>query len=100
MYMSQGYRCCSNRSMAAFTSPNVASKAETVNRNITDFVLFNDTWSQHGPKVLCMTIFFSLLANHKSRNQRLQVKWAVNLVIADSHCNLPQEFVCVITPEG
>ena len=32
----------------------------------------------------CMTILFSLLANHERRHQP-QVKWTVNLVIADCH---------------
>ena len=33
------------------------------------FVLFNDTWPQHGHSVSCLIIQFSLLANYQIRHQ-------------------------------
>ena len=57
-------------------------------------MLFINTWSQYGHLVSCMTILFLCLQITKS-DIRPQVKWAVNLVIADIHFNLPQGFVWV-----
>ena len=58
------------------------------------FVLFIDTWSQEGHSVSYMTILFSMFANHPNLTS-VHVKWAVSLVIADGHFNLPQGFVWV-----
>ena len=40
----------------------------------------------------CMTLFISMLAKSPYKTTR---KWAISLVIADGHFNLPQEFVWV-----
>ena len=44
------------------------------------FVLFNDTWSQYGHSVPCMTILFINLQISRS-DIRPHIKWAVSLVI-------------------
>ena len=58
------------------------------------FVLFNDTWSQHGHSVSRMTILFLNLQITKS-DIRSHIKWTVSLVIAYCHFNLPPVFVWV-----
>ena len=45
----------------------------------------------------CMTILFSMLANHPIRPK---VKRAVSLLMADGHLSLPQGFVWVCTGMG
>ena len=70
------------------------------------FVLFNDTWSQWGHSVSCMTILFLDFQITRS-NIRPHIKLAFSLVIASGQFNLPQGFVWVcmgkqthfITPE-
>ena len=52
------------------------------------FVLFNDTWSQHGHSVSCMTIALLNLQIIRS-DIRPHIKWVVSLVIADDHFNIP-----------
>ena len=44
------------------------------------FVLFNDTWSQYGHLMSCMTILFINLQISKS-DIRPHIKWAISLVI-------------------
>ena len=51
-------------------------------QNRWSFSLFDDTWSQQRHSVSCITILFSMPANHQIKHQ---AKWAVNLVIADGH---------------
>ena len=58
------------------------------------YVLFNDTWSQNGHLVSCMTIPFLNLQITIS-DIRLHMKWAVSLVIPYGHFNLPRGFVWV-----
>ena len=53
------------------------------------FVLFNDTWSQYGQSVSCMTILFLNLQITRS-DIRPYIKWAVSRVIAYGHFNLPR----------
>ena len=53
------------------------------NANFTNpyrFVLFNDTWSQEGHSVACMTILFRDVQISRS-DIRPHIKWAVSLVI-------------------
>ena len=54
----------------------------------SEFVLFNDIWSQQGHSVLCMAILFSLIAMTRS-NIKPHNKMPVSLVIVDGHVNLP-----------
>ena len=54
-------------------------------------VLFSDTWSQSGRLLSCMTILFLNLQITRS-DVRPYIKWAVSLVIAYGHYNLPQGF--------
>ena len=77
------------------------------------FALFKDTWSQKGHLVSCtlsyyhLSYYFLCLPITRA-DVRLEVQWAVNLVIAEGHFNLPRKFVWVctgqsthfITPEG
>ena len=56
--------------------------------------LFNDTWSRQGHSVSCMTILFLNLQITRL-DIRPYKKWAVSLVIAYGHFNLPREFVWV-----
>ena len=71
------------------------------------FVLFYDTSSQKGYSMPSMTILFLNLQIIRS-DIRPDIKWAVSLVIAYSHFNLPQGIVWVcmsshthfITPNG
>ena len=56
--------------------------------------VFNDTWSQWGHSVACMTML--LLSMQITRSDiRSQVKQPVNPLNAYGHFNLPQEFVWV-----
>ena len=57
-------------------------------------MLFNDTWSQSGHSVSCMTILFLNLQIIRS-DIRPHIKWVVSLVIAYGHFNLPLGFVWV-----
>ena len=64
-------------------------------------VLFNDTWSLQGHMLLCITILYFMFANHQIRHIEPQAKWAVSLVIANGHLNLPwteQELTSLCTP--
>ena len=61
---------------------------------VCGFVLFNATWSLEGHSVSCMTIL-SLNFQIARSDIRSNVKWAVGLVIAYGHFNLPQGFVWV-----
>ena len=71
---------------------NKASSSD--GREMVWFMLFNDTWSQEGHSVLCMTILFLNLQITRL-DIRPHIKWAVSLVITYSHFNLPQGFVWV-----
>ena len=51
------------------------------------FMLLSGTLSQYGHYVSCMTTRFTL-ANRQSRHQ-VQLKWTVNLVVADGHFTVP-----------
>ena len=53
------------------------------------FGLFHDTWPQQGHLVSCTTILYAK-CNYPVK---LQIKWVVSLMIADSHCNLPQGYM-------
>ena len=57
-------------------------------------VLFNDTLSQEGHLVSCMTIIVLNLQITRS-DIRSHTKWTVSLVIEYGHSNLPQGFVWV-----
>ena len=67
---------------------------ETNSAGIKGTCLFNDTWSQKGHSVSCMTIPFLTLQMTRA-DIRPHIQWAVSLVIADGHFNLPQGFVWV-----
>ena len=58
------------------------------------FVLCNDSWSQEGHSVSCMTILFLNLQFTRS-DIRPHLKLAVSLVIAYGYFNIPQGFVWV-----
>ena len=57
------------------------------------FVLFNDTWTVRTYVVMYDHIFLNLQITRL--DIRPHIKWAVNLVIAYGHFNLPQGFVWV-----
>ena len=60
------------------------------------FVLFNDTWSQQGHSVSCVTILLLNFHLPITRSDiRPHIKWAVSLVIAYGHFNLSPGFVWV-----
>ena len=49
-----------------------------------------------GPNKDCMTILFSVFLTHQFRHQApSNTKWAISLVIADGHFDLPQVFMWV-----
>ena len=54
------------------------------------FVLFSDTWPHEGYSMSRMTILLFLSLHITRADIRPQVKWIVNLVIADGRFNLPQ----------
>ena len=54
--------------------------------------MFNDTWSQQGHLVLCITIFFLSLQIARF-DIRPHITWTVSLVIAYCHLNFSR--VCV-----
>ena len=56
-------------------------------------MLLNDTWSQFGHSVSCMTMLFLNLQIARS-DIRPHIKWVV-IVIAYGHFNRPGEFVWV-----
>ena len=58
------------------------------------FVLLNDTWSQQGHSVSCITILFPNLQIIRS-DIRPHTKWAVSLVIAYGRFNHPRSSVWV-----
>ena len=91
-----------------FTMPLITGTVYQVQLGtVSTFVLLKDTWSQQGHSVSCMTILFLNLQITRS-DIRPHIKWAVSLVIAYGHFNLPQGFVWVcmsshthfITPKG
>ena len=60
------------------------------------FVLSNDNWSQKGHSVSCMTIL--VINFHVTRSDtRTHIKWAVSLVIAYGHFDIPHGFAWVCT---
>ena len=58
------------------------------------FVLFNDTWSQYGHSVSCITILSLKLQIIRS-DIRSHIKWAVSLVIGNGHFSFLQGLACL-----
>ena len=74
--------------------PKLTNESDQIQRfyrghKISSFVFFIDTWSQWGHWCHVWPYYFQCLQITKS-DIRPQVKWAVTLVIADGHFNLPQ----------